>query len=337
MRSGNWRGVAPALGLACALAFAATAGAQDFHTIPRLVPAVDLNTGGPYYAPPIPYGHYAGKNLGGRAGGLIRGCFSKLHGACGLCGGKGCGACAGKNACGLCGGAGCDACGGGGHGHGLGHGHGHGLGNGSGLGGLFQHRGGGLCDGNDGCRVPASGVVCEDGRCGKGGGLFPKGHGHGGHGLGHGHASTVVVASGQGVPTPQAAVMPAVAPAASGPVVCEDPGCGLFGKHRHKGCGLCGGKGWGCRSCAVADPCGACGGKGCGLCGGGKGLCGLCGGKGCAACAHLRGLLGGLLGRNRIEWFTGPGGPVPLTPGYTPYVVTTRAPRDFLAFPPFVP
>jgi hypothetical protein len=26
-----------------------------------------------------------------------------------------------------------------------------------------------------------------------------------------------------------------------------------------------------------------------------------------------------------------------LTPGYTPYVVTTRSPRDFLAFPPFTP
>ena len=36
-----------------------------------------------------------------------------------------------------------------------------------------------------------------------------------------------------------------------------------------------------------------------------------------------------------IKWFVGPGGPVPLTPGYVPYVVTTRSPRDYFAFPPF--
>jgi hypothetical protein len=48
-------------------------------------------------------------------------------------------------------------------------------------------------------------------------------------------------------------------------------------------------------------------------------------------------LVNHLLGRDRIKWFNGPGGPVPLTPGYTPYVITTRSPRDFLAFPPFAP
>ncbi len=36
-----------------------------------------------------------------------------------------------------------------------------------------------------------------------------------------------------------------------------------------------------------------------------------------------------------IEYFVGPGGPVPITPGYVPYVVPTRSPRDFFAFPPF--
>ncbi len=36
-----------------------------------------------------------------------------------------------------------------------------------------------------------------------------------------------------------------------------------------------------------------------------------------------------------IEYFVGPGGPVPITPGYVPYVVTTRSPRDYFAFPPF--
>jgi hypothetical protein len=37
----------------------------------------------------------------------------------------------------------------------------------------------------------------------------------------------------------------------------------------------------------------------------------------------------------QVDYFVGPGGPVPLTPGYVPYVVPVRSPRDFLAFPPF--
>src|SRR5262249_20560642 len=147
-----------------------------------------------------------------------------------------------------------------------------------------------------------------------------------------GIATTAVIPSGQCAPSAQAAY---AAP-------CGKAGCGLFGKHRHKGCGLCGGTG--CDSCAQYDPCagggcglggkGLCGGGGCGL--GGKGLCGLCGGIGCGACAAARGMIGHMLGADRIKWFVGPGGPVPLTPGYTPYVVATRSPRDFLAFPPFV-
>jgi hypothetical protein len=36
-----------------------------------------------------------------------------------------------------------------------------------------------------------------------------------------------------------------------------------------------------------------------------------------------------------IKYFVGPGGPVPLTPGYVPYVVPTRSPRDYFAFPPY--
>jgi hypothetical protein len=41
------------------------------------------------------------------------------------------------------------------------------------------------------------------------------------------------------------------------------------------------------------------------------------------------------LGHGGVEYFVGPGGPVPLTPGYVPYVVPVRSPRDFFAFPPF--
>ncbi len=283
MRFGNWRGMTLALGLACAVVFAAgdftPARAQDFHTIPRLVPAVDVNTGGPYYAPPIPYGHYVGKNHGAKLHGLLGGLG---HGA------KGCGACGGKG-CGLCGGSGL-----------LGHG------------GGFGH-GGGAC-GDPGCGACAGG-------------------GHGGlfkmcgqcRGAGCGSCSNGIVASPQG---------PVVI--ASPQVACGTSGCGLFGKHGHRGCGACGGNG--CNSCAFAsgDPCGGCGGKGCGLCGGkGLGGCRFCGGAGCKMCGMGHGLVNHLMGRDKIKWFVGPGGPVPLTPGYTPYVNVTRSPRDYFAFPPF--
>ncbi|MGZ3354720.1 MAG: hypothetical protein ACXVBO_07685, partial [Isosphaeraceae bacterium] len=40
---------------------------------------------------------------------------------------------------------------------------------------------------------------------------------------------------------------------------------------------------------------------------------------------------------NKVDYFVGPGGPVPLTPGYVPYIVATRSPRDFFAFPPMNP
>ena len=40
---------------------------------------------------------------------------------------------------------------------------------------------------------------------------------------------------------------------------------------------------------------------------------------------------------NKVDCFVGPGGPVPLTPGYVPYIVTTRSPRDFFSFPPMNP
>jgi hypothetical protein len=311
MRSGNLRGAALALGLACVLAFSASATSRAdlfHHTIPDLVPAVDVNTGGPYYAPPIPYGHYTGKNIAGKVQGCINGLLhgGLLHkGVCGSCGGAGCGACGNTGLCG--------------NGNGL-------CGNGNGLCG----NGNGLCGGGHGAGDPCA----------------TRGNGHGGlfHKCGtgcFGHANTAVVPSAQNVVT----YMPTASPQ------CGNAGCGFLGKHRHKGCGLCSGRG--CGNCVTADPCGSCGGKGCGLCGlgngcglcGGKGCgacglgngCGLCGGKGCGACAKARGLVSHLLGHDKIKWFVGPGGPVPITPGYTPYVITTRSPRDFFAFPPMTP
>jgi hypothetical protein len=71
--------------------------------------------------------------------------------------------------------------------------------------------------------------------------------------------------------------------------------------------------------------------------------CSFCGGKGCSHC--LSGLGSGLHARlasrlhlgPRVDYFVGAGGPVPLTPGYVPYVVVTRSPRDFFSFPPMNP
>ena len=84
---------------------------------------------------------------------------------------------------------------------------------------------------------------------------------------------------------------------------------------------------------------GGCGDPGCGLCKG-KG-CGFCGGKGCSHClAKLHGKLASLTGlfrHQKIDYFMGAGGPVPITPGYVPYVAVTRSPRDFFSFPPMNP
>ncbi len=61
MRFGKWRGVALAFALVATITVgpARSVRAGRLHTIPREVEAVDLNTGGPFFAPPVPYGHYA--------------------------------------------------------------------------------------------------------------------------------------------------------------------------------------------------------------------------------------------------------------------------------------
>ena len=160
-----------------------------------------------------------------------------------------------------------------------------------------------------------------------------------------------------------------IAPVASGQVIdpgqfvggqtvlcdsCVGKGCGKckFGGLLHRGagdsCGGCGLKGCGGK-CGLfgggggGSGCGLCGGKGCGKCGlfgnGGGGGCSNCGGRGCGLCSGLKNKLAGLLHhkQGKIKYFVGPGGPVPLTPGYVPYTITTRSPRDFLAFPPYTP
>jgi hypothetical protein len=335
MRFGKRRGAGIVLclaaGLGMSLVSSAKADGWRLHpTLPSEVPAYDFNTGGQFFAPPVPYGHYAKDPVGqaakgiGHVKGSLMGHLGKLHGL--------------------------------GHGHGPGCGEGCGHGNGGCLG---SHSGLGHGGG--------SGAGC--GFC-SGLGLFKHGAGLGAGcgplagGPGHGHAKnfgpyhpTGVVATSQAVPTAQAVVQPSAQNA------CGQAGCGLGGLHSHLGglanklrCRLCGGKGCGpCRGLGFGDACSGCHGAGgglkglCGSCGGcgllsglGHGACPSCGGAGCKNClkglgSKVHGLLGapmGLLHRQKFDWFVGAGGPVPLTPGYVPYIVTTRSPRDYFAFPP---
>jgi hypothetical protein len=301
MRFGTRRGVTLAVALAATLMSVCSARANDIfqHTIPKEVDAVDLNTGQPYYAPPIPYGHYAKGGALGKYFGMLCSPFHSLGGLgglCGLCGGKGCLNCGGS---GMLGGHG----GFGGHGcgdpncHGEGHGKSH-MGAGHGVG----FTGCGLCSGK-GCRV-CTGTV---------------------------------------LPSPQApgkaVTVAPVAPSPQSVASCGVKGCGIGHGHKHNFGGP-----------IMGDPCHSCGGRGCGTCKGGMGMghggsgCKSCGGRGCGLCSGLAGGLGHAKGllyslthphAGKIEWFVGPGGPVPLTPGYVPYVNPVRSPRDFFAFPPF--
>lgn len=339
---GEWRGAAIALGLAVMLGTSLSASVKAggwFHdTLPKEVPAYDFNTGGEYFMPPVPYGHYAkdpGAHLAkgiGMVAGPVHGLKGKLgglgHGVHGLGHGHGDGC--GPNGCGngLGHGLGGDGCG---LGCGLGHGLKSKLGSGCGLGcGLGEHGlGSGLC-GGDPCGSADKG--CK-----------PAKH--------FGPIHPTVVATSQSAPSAQAVVVP------TGQGGCGMNGCGLGGLHDHLSglagklkCKFCGGGGCGgCGGMGVGDPCSGCHGNGCGLCRG-CGLlgklkgCGFCGGAGCKHClaglgglkGKLHGLLGGIAGP-KYDYFVGPGGPVPLTPGYTPYIVTTRSPRDFFAFPPCTP
>ena len=346
MRFGHLRGLMFAATLFTIAATARPATAGGFgHTMPKEVLARDLATNEPYMAPPIPWGHYA-------KGGLTGHFFPKSCGICGLLAGKGAGHCGGHGLFGHGGKGMGDGCGKKGCGH---------CGKGDG-GGMFAH-------GSDGCGDPGCGLfnggggghgrrIKDCGLCkGKGCGLCRSSEvGDPIHVL-----SSEQAAPGRVIVTPQSQAAP-VASMQS----CVEPGCKLGKGHHHGGmssigdpCGSC--KGQGCGKCgglgklfghgskggefADGSMCGGCGGKGCGMCGGlgklfghgGGGKCGACGGKGCGLCSGLKSKLSGLLHphKGNIKYFVGPGGPVPLTPGYTPYVVTTRSPRDFLAFPPY--
>ena len=360
MRFGHLRGVLFAVVLVGSTTAVRSAFADGFHnTIPREVLARDLSTGEPYFAPPVPWGHYA-------KDGLFDHFSKKPCGICGLLAGKGAGFCHGHGLLGHggkgCGKKGCGHCGKGGE-------------------GLFHH--------GNGCGDPGCGLFggggCGLAGCGGGGGCgLGGGGGHrikncglcSGKGCGLCRSSVIadpgqLMASEQASPVRMVVTSPQTVPMASGQD-CGQAGCKLGKGHHHgrsmsgdpcggcggKGCGLCGGNGEfvgdpcggcggkGCGLCAGlgrllhhGNGCGACGGKGCGLCGGFGKKCGNCGGKGCGLCSGLKSKLSGLLHPHKgdIKYFVGPGGPVPLTPGYVPYVNPVRSPRDFLAFPPYTP
>src|SRR5262245_55886794 len=97
MRSGNWRGmplavvIATTLGLCQGLPNSARAdGFLCPHVLPGVVPAYNFSTGGEYFAPTIPYGHYAKDYVGdahkclGYVTGPVHACLGKcvglLHG-----------------------------------------------------------------------------------------------------------------------------------------------------------------------------------------------------------------------------------------------------------------
>jgi hypothetical protein len=199
---------------------------------------------------------------------------------------------------------------GGGHGlfnHGDGSGHGHQGNDGCGSGhGLFGHHG------DSACVVPG---------CGGGAGC---GHLGNGHGCG---AGTAVVGGGPYPASAQAAPVP------SGQSGCGAPGCHISKHHFHlghhgNGDGMCGEPGCGStRKHGHGTGCGLCGGRGCGNC-----LSGLNSGL------HSRlASLSAMLHPQKVSYFVGAGGPVRLTPGYVPYIVATRSPRDYFAFPPMNP
>lgn len=351
MRFGTGRGVAPLLAFTLAAVIAtggvAPRGVQaggTHHTIPRVVDAVDVHTGGPYFAPPVPGGHYTKDCLGKVADGvgLVRGSLSGLlHGGAGLLHG----------ACGKCGGAGCDDCGRAGKGGLFGHG------GGAGRCGHLGH-GGGCGEVGHGCGLGAWKGLLHGNGCGTSGGACGVGGG-GVCGLGHskGKACQLDVHGMTVTPSLQAPIVSTHGALDSFPGACTESGCHLKMRHFHRkgqGCNACGGMGCGiCHGAGMASGklCGSCHGGGCGACGGlgmlkHGGLCGGCGGRGCGLCVGAAGVASRLLSLphsliakvchvGEVEYFMGPGGPVPLTPGYVPYVVTTRSPRDFFAFPPF--
>ena len=369
MRFGKWRGVPITFAVAAILGMASTSLRADgwrlHYTIPREVPAYNYSTGGPYYAPPVPYGHYAKDyqadfakavaQLHGTAN-AARVAASETSGtrpwACSIPGAMDVVTTRARVAVAVSETARVSGMAAAGPAPGL-----------SRAAIAASARGGGSFIME--AREPADRQAASTARVHPGADCCRE-VGHKKH-FAPCHASTVA-STGQVQPAGQTIVSP------TGQSACGNPGCTITGRHSHLGnvlnkvrCHFCGGAGCGaCGGAGFGDPCAACGGGGllgglghgghgnlcaacggCGLGNGGTG-CGLCGGKGCSNClggghglgSKVHGLLGSAMGmfhREKIDWFVGAGGPVPLTPGYVPYIVTTRSPRDYFAFPPMNP
>lgn len=358
MISGLRRGLALATILALGFGISSQAGDKNV-VIPEVVDAIDLNTGAPYYAPPVPQGHYT-KDTYGKIAGAVHGALGSAKGLvkslCSLCGGSGqcvgCGNAAGTTGLGTCGG-----CAGSGYttsNAGDAHaGHNHGAAGVPVIAANGAGSGHGLLSGLHG-----NGAGAAAGHATFGGGAAPAAPApvsySGAYG-GHGKASAQAAPSAQGGASPQSAC----ANGGCGGSACGDPAChGLFG--RKGGRGGAGGAGNGCGTPGCTNPgCGLGGlfaghgngnGNGAGFGhGGGAG----CGNPGCTSCGNngngaghpglgaghsgLGSKLAGLFHKGpKYKWFMGPGGPVPLTPGYVPYVNPVRSPRDFFAFPPYL-
>ena len=105
MRFGLLRGVTLAAVLMATLMVSRNASADGFHkTIPREVLAQDLNTGQPYFAPPVPWGNYAKDGLFDHFYPKSCGLCGLLHHGCKSCGGSGCNSGFGhRSGCGLLG------------------------------------------------------------------------------------------------------------------------------------------------------------------------------------------------------------------------------------------
>jgi hypothetical protein len=329
MRSGIWRGAATA----CALlgAWGASASADLFHhTIPELTPALDYRTGDQYYAPPIPYGHYVGKDipghvLGAASGatglargaiygpiGHVKGLFGGLfhrHGHCGHCQDLGC------------------------SGHYAGGDPGYGpascqpiVGDAPTLGGPAPYSGPTIGGPEIGAPSPVQGQFLP--------GPAPMIQSES---LGEPSASL-------DRPLPEAGTIrdPALQrtgldddgiPAAGGmPYGHQEVGPGGPPQFSGPVGGDCGAAGPGC---GHGGACHHGGGLGSRLLGYPHALLGKVYGLPHTVLGAAHGAIGTAFHRGDIDYFVGPGGPVPLTPGYVPYVISTRSPRDYFAFPPY--
>ena len=323
MRFGNWRGVTLALALGSALATipTTTAFANPFHhDIPREVEAVDVNTGGPYYAPPVPYGHYAkdGAAMSTRRRRADRGPPRQAPRPWRPrpCGDGGAGTATAAVPA-----AGPDAA---------------------------------------SARVAASSATAATAAAAAtraAGRVVASSRGTATSRTGRASAATTVAGAPPGSPRPGSWLLPAghhfqpagadrlgavwrggLRPQGSSSPHARLRAAGMAMAVAANAAGTAAAPAEGVESVTSAA---AAAGRDAGSAassGTSRASSAADAAAPVAASAARRSRSwAALLHKNKIKYFVGPGGPVPITPGYVPYVITTRSPRDFLAFPPFTP